>query len=93
VIRKDLAWEKPVYWPTTWRADCKIHFLKEYFYKETLGFTKNDELLSGMIRANMITRQNALKRLRNDNKLPIQFLSEFLLEQNLNISEIDSVLR
>jgi hypothetical protein len=93
LIREELNWKKPDYWPTTWRSDCKIHFLKEYLYRETIGFTKNDELLSGMIRAGMITREEALKRSQNDNDLPVRFLSMFLTDQNIDISEIDDALR
>lgn len=91
-IQDELKWEKPAYRKTSWRADCKIHFLKDYLYGETLGFTKNDELLSGMIREDMITRKGALERLENDNYLSRQFLTEFLAELGLELYDLDVAL-
>ncbi|MGD2144423.1 MAG: hypothetical protein PVF54_08105, partial [Anaerolineae bacterium] len=87
-IRDVLKWEKPAYRQTTWRADCKIHFLKDYLYGETLGFTKNVELLSGMIREGMITRKKALERLKDDDYLSRQFLEEFLLELGIELQDL-----
>ncbi len=68
-IRRRLGWTKPSYWNTTWRSDCKVHELKKFLYKGRLGFTKNNELFSGMVREEMITMEKALTRLREANKL------------------------
>lgn len=91
-IQDELKWEKPPYRKASWRADCKIHFLKDHLYGETLGFTKNDELLSGMIREGMITRECALKRLENDNYLSRRFLTEFLPELGLEVHDLNVAL-
>lgn len=93
VIQKELKWRKPPHSRSSWRSDCRIHLLKQYLYRETLGFTKNDELLSGMIRDNMITREDALKRVENDNIISQQFLISFLDELGLNFSALDIALR
>ena len=93
VIGQELNWRKPDWWPTTWRSDCKIHFIKEYLYKATLGFTKQDDLLSGLIRQGMITRDDALRRLTHDNEIPAEVISKVLAEHDLDMSQIDSALR
>ena len=93
VIGQELNWRKPDWWPTTWRSDCKIHFIKEYLYKATLGFTKQDDLLSGLIRHGIITRDDALKRLTHDNEIPAEIISQVLAEHDLDMSQIDSTLR
>jgi hypothetical protein len=91
-IQDELDWDKPAYRKTSWRADCKIHFLKDYLYGKTLGFTKNDELLSGMIREGLITRSNALERLENDNYLSRRFLTGFLSELGVELEDLDVAL-
>lgn len=88
VIRNELQWKKPPHSRSNWRSDCKIHLLREYLYRETLGFTKNDELLSSMIRENMITREEALKRLEDENVISEQFLTAFFDELGLNFSDL-----
>jgi hypothetical protein len=93
VIRKELKWKPPSHSRTSWRSDCKVHLLRQYLYKETLGFTKNDELLSRMIRENMITRVNALRRLEDENVIPRQFLTAFLDELGLRFADLDMALR
>jgi hypothetical protein len=87
-IQSRLGWIGAKCWNTTWRADCKVHWLKEYLYKETLGFTKNDELLSGMVREGMISREEALARLRRTNELPEEFLAAFVGEHGIEFTQL-----
>jgi len=68
-IRRRLGWTNSSYWNITWQADCKVHWLKKFLYKEMLGFTKNNELFSGMVKEEMITIEEALTKLREANKL------------------------
>ncbi|MGD2105738.1 MAG: asparagine synthase-related protein [Anaerolineae bacterium] len=91
-IQSELRWEKPTYRQTSWRADCKIHFLKDYLYGATLGFTKNVELLSGMIREGMLTRDEALERLKRDDYLSAQFLDRFVSELGIQLHELERAL-
>jgi len=93
VIQNDLNWKRPPHSTTTWRSDCKIHPLKQYLYKETLGFTKNDVLLSSMIREDMISRENALKRLETENIISQQLLIELFDELGLSFHDLDIALR
>jgi hypothetical protein len=93
LIQNRLKWEKPSYSKSSWRADCKINELKNYLYGEALGFTKHDELLSGMIRRGIMARGDALKRLESDNTVSQQFLIEFLDELELNFNDLDTALQ
>jgi hypothetical protein len=93
VINDELGWKKPPESESSWRSDCKIHLLRQYLYRETLGFTKNDELISNMIRENMIIREEALRRLKNENIISQKFLAEFLDELGLNFSDLNGALR
>jgi len=54
--------------------------LKNCFYRDTLGFTKNDELVSNMIRLGTMTRAEGLARIARENVYPEQFLKDFLAE-------------
>ena len=59
-VQQECGWRKPDWSPTTWRSDCE-YLLKQYLYKQTLGFTKNDDLLSGLVRDGQISRGRAEK--------------------------------
>jgi len=93
LIQNELNWKRPSYSRSSWRADCKLNELKNYLYRETLGFTKHDELLSGMIRKGMITREDALRRLENDTVISQQFLIELLDELELSFHDLDVALK
>ena len=82
----------PSFSRASWRSDCKVHLLRQYLYKETLGFTKNDELLSLMIRRNSITREEALRRAEFENDIPHDFVSAFVDELGLSCHDLDSSL-
>jgi hypothetical protein len=88
VIQSELGWRPPSYSKASWRSDCKIHLLRQYLYGETLGFTKNDALLSRMLRENMLSREKALRRLEIENTIPEQFLASFFDELGLMFSDL-----
>jgi hypothetical protein len=88
VITDELGWSNYAYSVSTWRSDCKISLLKNYFYEKTVGFTKNDELLSGMIRDGLLTREKALERLTNENIIPEEFVKEFYQELGLDYNKL-----
>lgn len=66
-IQNELDWRMPPHATTTWRSDCFIHTLKEYYYLKTLGFTKNDDLRGHMIRHGLISREQSLELLQEEN--------------------------
>jgi hypothetical protein len=93
LIQNELKWKSPSYSGSTWRSDCEISILKDFLYRETLGFTKHDELLSGMIREEMTTREEALRRLERDNTISQQFLSGLLDRLGLSFYDLDIALK
>jgi hypothetical protein len=92
VIQDELQWEKPSYSQSSWRADCALNELKNYLYRYTLGFTKHDELLSGMIRRQMMTRQEALLRLESDNEISRPFLQGLFRDLRLDFDALNVAL-
>ncbi len=91
-IKRELRWVSPTHSQSSWRSDCKIHLVRQYLYRETLGFTKNDVLLSGMIRRNMITRHEALERLKVENQISKDFLETFFDEMGLSLADLVAAL-
>lgn len=86
VITNELGWKKYHHSAASWRSDCKINLLKNVCYQRTLGFTKNDELVSGMIRHGSLTREEALQRVAHDNRIPREFFGELFTEIGLRSS-------
>ncbi len=93
VITNQLKWKKYSGSESTWKSDCKLAILKNYLYKEMVGFTKMDDLLSNMIRENMITREEGLKRLKNESIISQQFIIDFFDELGLSFSDLNIALR
>jgi hypothetical protein len=83
VIQSELGWENYGYSESAWRSDCKVSLLKNHLYYELLGFTKNDELVSNLIRLGTISREEGLARVERENVIPERFLREFLEELHI----------
>ena len=56
-IQRDLKWKKWEQSTSAWRSDCKVNLLKNKFYLDTVGFSKNDEMISNLIRMGQISRE------------------------------------
>jgi len=88
VISGELGWRKPVDSNSPWRADCTIHLLKQFLYWKTVRFTKNDEILSGMIRRKLIGRQEAMSRLEHENVISEEFIRGFMDNMGLQYDKL-----
>jgi hypothetical protein len=66
-IRSELNWECPKHLHSTWRFDCMIGHVKDYMYLKTISASEKDDFYSKMIREGRMTREDALKRLENEN--------------------------
>lgn len=82
-VMREVGWEPYHHSAANWRADCKVSLLKNVLYQQTLGFTKHDELISGLIRGGAITREAGLERLAHDNRIPPEFFNELVTELGL----------
>jgi hypothetical protein len=66
LVLKELRWKLPVGCTTSWRADCVFEAVKNTAFKQQLGFTYAQAMYSNLIRANKITREEALARLEKE---------------------------
>lgn len=87
-ITSELNWKIPEKMSSSWRSDCNINVIKQYLYKETLGFTKNEELLSQLIRKGTISRNMALQRLEHENEIHPDLLAEIFQDLDIPITKL-----
>jgi len=66
-ITSELDWQKPDYFPDSWRSDCNLALIKNFISYKMLGFSDYDLFLSNMIRDKAIDRPTAEERLRHIN--------------------------
>jgi phosphopantetheinyl transferase (holo-ACP synthase) len=91
-IQSELGWRNPPHSKTTWRSDCSMHIVKQYMYQNLLGWTKNDMILSGLIRKGEITRDDALQRVEVENQLPREMVAETLDGLGVDFEKVQQAL-
>ncbi len=79
-IEAELGWRNWQESVSSWRSDCKISLLKNALYLATLGFTKNDVLVSNLVRLGVMSRDKGLARVERENLAYEPFLESFLPE-------------
>jgi tRNA(Ile)-lysidine synthase TilS/MesJ len=92
VITNELGWERCPHTENAWRADCTIAIFKNYLYNETVGFSKVEELLSNLIRYDMISREDAIERLGRDRVISEDLISELFAQLDLDVSDLEKAL-
>lgn len=68
VIAEKLGWKKSSSLSSSWRFDCQIHSIYTYMFRRELGFSENDEMLSIMIREKLISRDEALRKIKHEER-------------------------
>ena len=84
-IREELDWETPPDTIQTWRTDDATGPWYNFLYYSMTGFIENDELLSNMIREGMITREEALIRVKQENQPRYEEIKKYLKMVNVDI--------
>jgi hypothetical protein len=86
-IKTELNWDYPRKFSSPWRFDCRVGHLKDFMYLKTIGMTEKDDFYSRMIREGKMTREDALQRLQNENKLHLDEIELLLNEAGIkNVS-------
>lgn len=90
-IRQELNWKQSSEDISSWRFDCRVSYLKNYLLSESIGFTEKTEILSKMVREEIISRKEALERLQKESAVPyneIKGICEYLdlSPEDLNVS-------
>ena len=92
VISSELGWERCAHTKNAWRADCTIAIFKNYLYNEIIGFSKVEELLSNLIRYDMVTREEAKERLKRDRIISDELVNELFDELGLDVADLRRAL-
>lgn len=75
---KALGWDHDPNFRSTWRADCYVNVLRQYYYQRLLGFTDQDVQYAHQIRAGRITKSEALAALETQASFDPDFLADTL---------------
>lgn len=92
-ITEELNWRIPDKMSSSWRSDCRVNVVRQYLYQELLGFTKNNELLSQLIRNGYMTREEAMDRLDRENQTDPEFLNEILVDLGMELHDLERGLK
>ncbi len=74
IIKTELEWERYPGLTSSYRGDCEIGIIRQYFYNKMLGYNDKDDHLSCLIRDNQITRKEALKQVQSDKSVKKEIL-------------------
>ncbi len=88
-ITNELDWKWPEKLRSSWRFDCKVSHLKDYMYMRTLRMTERDDLYSKLIRCGLMSREEALKRLNEENIIYYDEIENILNQLDIPCSILD----
>lgn len=88
-IQNELEWHFPENGTGSWRFDCRIGHLKDYFYSKWLGLTEKDDFYSNLIRVGKISREEALARIDTENRINIDEIGKLMESVGLNLQVLE----
>lgn len=71
-----LGWELPPGCNSTWKSDCSFAELKNYMFQKMTGVSHMDAFLSNMVRAGIISRGEALRRVKVEGRVSVERFSD-----------------
>ncbi len=92
-IRK-YGWEYDDSLNSTWRSDCYVNLIRQYYYKKMLGFNDLDVYYAKLIKNDIISKEEALKKIEKEGKYDDKIIKDILKEYyNLNFDKIDKKIK
>jgi hypothetical protein len=92
VLLNTYDWEKAIDTPTTWRIGDGTAAFYNYIYYTVAGFSEHDTFRSNQIREGDITREEALKKVKEENRPRYQNLRWYLDSVGLDFKEVINVV-
>ncbi|MGD2164526.1 MAG: ATPase [Anaerolineae bacterium] len=89
-IRAELDWESPPSLKSTWRFDCRVKHLVDYMYTQTLSMTDKDDFYAKMVRQGLIGREDALRRLQDENRLYFDEIRQLMEQAGIRNADIST---
>ncbi len=92
LIKNEYDWEKAIDTDSTWRIGDGTASFYNYIYYTVTGFTENDTFRSNQIREGMISREKALTKVNEENKVRYETLRWYLEIIGLEFKEVIEII-
>lgn len=91
---ESLGWKHDESLNSSWRSDCYINMLRQYYYRRILGFADLELYYARLIHQGKITKEEAIERIKKESNYPPEVLSEVLHDiYNLDFNEIEAKIK
>ncbi|MFA6635860.1 MAG: hypothetical protein WCV56_01935 [Candidatus Omnitrophota bacterium] len=92
-ITKELDWEKPIGFISTWRTDCKLHHFMNYCHFKMFGCSKDCFGYCNMINSGQMDRRDALRQEKKMLATHFDGIEELLRDEiGLSNKEVATIL-
>lgn len=88
-IADHLAWKKSPEVASSWRFDCRLDYVRRRMYESTVGVTELRDLFSKMIRERIITREQAIARLKVEDHIDFPVIEDVLSMIELKAEDLN----
>lgn len=78
-----VGWKKSPEVESSWRFDCRLDYVRRKMYAATVGVTELRDLFSKMIREGMMTREEAIDRLRKEDQIDPAVVEDVLRQVDM----------
>lgn len=75
---KELGWKYDESLNSSWRSDCYVNILRQFFYKKQLGYNDLDVYYAKQIRNNEMDKETALKLIEKEGKYEEKVVKKIL---------------
>ena len=82
-ISDKLDWRKSPEVESSWRFDCRLDYIRRKMYCSVIGVTELRDLFSKMIREGMMTREEAIDRLRKEDQIDPAVVEDVLRQVDM----------
>jgi hypothetical protein len=86
-----LDWKKSTEVESSWRFDCRLDYVRRKMYASTVGVTELRDLFSKMIREGMLTREEAIVRLRIEDRVQKTVVEDVLGSLNMKYTDLNLI--
>ncbi len=77
---KKYGWKHDTSLNSTWRSDCYVNLIRQYYYKKMLGFNDLDVYYAKLIKYGLISKEEALEKIKTEGKYDDAIIRDILKE-------------
>ncbi len=92
ILKNELDWKRYPGLQSSYRGDCEVGIIRQFYYNKMLGYNDKDDHLSWLVRDKQISRNEAMKKVNTEKETSLDILKSSFEKLGLDFTSFNAAV-